>query len=42
MLADAHNQYNTTSADILITLLFVSCVIVGVLVKRVMESENNF
>lgn len=40
MLADAHNRYNTTSVDILITLLLVSCVIVGVLVKRVMEREE--
>ena len=42
MLADAHNQYNATSVDIFITLLLVSCVIVGVLVKRVTNDEEDF
>jgi nitrate reductase gamma subunit len=41
MLADAHNRYDTTSVDIFITLLLVSCVVIGVLIKRMLNDESQ-
>ena len=40
MLADYHAQYNSTKVDVLITLLLASCVMMGVLVKRLMKESG--
>lgn len=41
MLADHHARYDFTSWDIFITILFASCVIMSVVVKRVMNGEDE-
>lgn len=41
MLADHHNRYDFTSWNIFITILFATCVIVGVIIKQGMKDEDE-
>lgn len=41
MLADHHNRYDFTQWDIFITIMFAVCVVVGVIVKRLLEDQDE-
>lgn len=41
MLADHHNRYDFSEWNIFITVLLVSCVLIGVLIKRLQDREDE-
>lgn len=41
MLADHHNRYDFSGWNTFVTVLIVSCVVVGVMMKRLLDEDEQ-